>query len=117
MTTVCIGTTRFMAPELFDKDKVGNVGVEVDIWALGCILIELFSNKRPWHYISSSNSNTIFYEIFKKKPVPIPDSIPVEIREIIQNCCQYNPRARPSANEVLSQLEELFSSISSKLGL
>jgi len=46
-TTLCIGTTRFMAPELFDKDQIQSIGVEVDIWALGCLLIELFSNKRP----------------------------------------------------------------------
>ena len=63
MTTTCIGTTRFMAPELFEKEKVADIGVEVDTWALGCILIELFSNKRPWDYISSSNANCIYYEV------------------------------------------------------
>lgn len=76
-----------MAPELFDKDMFNSVGVEVDIWALGCILIELFSNKRPWHYISSSNSNCIYYEIFNKKPVPIPEIIPSRVRVIIESCC------------------------------
>ena len=54
MTTICIGTTRFMAPELFDNSKTEEIGVEIDIWALGCLIIEVFSNKRPWHYISSS---------------------------------------------------------------
>lgn len=62
-TTTCIGTTRFMAPELFNKSQVGNIGVEVDIWALGCILIEVFSGRRPWDYISSANANTIYYEV------------------------------------------------------
>lgn len=87
MTTTCIGTTRFMAPELFDKDKVQNIGVEVDIWALGCMLIEIFSNKRPWHYISSQKVNLIYHEIFQRKPIPIPEVIPLEIRDIIQSCC------------------------------
>jgi serine/threonine protein kinase len=102
-----------MAPELFEKEKVADIGVEVDIWALGCIFIELFSNKRPWDYIASSNANCIYYEvrnrqIFKKKPVPVPDSIPVEVRGIIQRCCQYLPNRRPPVSEVLDQLQVIF---------
>ena len=62
-TTTCIGTTRFMAPELFIKSAVGTIGVEIDIWALGCIMIEVFSGRRPWDYISSANANTIYYEV------------------------------------------------------
>lgn len=79
MTTICIGTTRFMAPELFDSDNIKNLGEKVDIWSLGCVILEIFSNKRPWHYIASANSNCIFYEIFKKTPLPIPDNIPTEV--------------------------------------
>ena len=104
-TTVCIGTTRFMAPELFDNDLVETIGTEVDIWALGCLLIEVFSNKRPWHYISSSNSNCIFYEIFYRKPVPIPENVPSDVKEIIQQCCRYDPARRPPIRQVLKELE------------
>lgn len=104
-TTVCIGTTRFMAPELFDNELVDSIGTEVDIWALGCMFIEVFSNKRPWHYISSANSSSIFYEIFYRKPIPIPDTVPTEVREIIQECCRYNPMRRPSIEEVLEKLQ------------
>lgn len=106
-TTICIGTTRFMAPELFDKDNVGRVGVDVDIWALGCILIEIFSNKRPWDYISSSNSSCIYYEIFRKKPVPIPENVPFELKDLIRSCCCYNPKLRPSASEILDKVMEI----------
>ena len=105
MTTICIGTTRFMAPELFDNSKNESIGVEVDIWALGCLIIEIFSNKRPWHYISSSKANSIFFEIFNKKPIPIPDNLLPEIAGIVKECCKYNPKRRPSANFVLEQLE------------
>ena len=104
-TTICIGTTRFMAPELFDKDRCENIGVEIDIWAFGCMLIEIFSNKRPWHYISSSKANTIFYELYHKKPVPIPDNIPPEVADIIRDCCKYNPKRRPMIAQVLERIE------------
>jgi tRNA A-37 threonylcarbamoyl transferase component Bud32 len=104
-TTICIGTTRFMAPELFDKDNSPNIGIEIDIWAFGCMLIEIFSNKRPWHYISSNKANTIFYEIFYKKPIPIPDNIPSDVVNIIKDCCRYNPKRRPGISQILERLE------------
>jgi len=103
MTTVCIGTTRFMAPELFDRTN--SVGTEVDVWAFGCVLVELFSGKRPWHYIPSSKSNCICYEVFNKKPLPIPQTVPPEIREAVQECCNYNPSKRPNIQQVLDKLE------------
>ena len=110
-TTTCIGTTRFMAPELFNKSVVGKIGVEVDIWALGCIMIEVFSGRRPWDYISSANANTIYYEvkaiqIFQRKPVPIPDTIPEDVTTVISLCCDYSPKRRPPAERVLSMLQE-----------
>ena len=94
-----------MAPELFDKDRSNNIGVEIDIWAFGCMLIEIFSNKRPWHYISSSKANTIFYELYHKKPVPIPENIPPEVAEVIRECCRYNPKRRPPIAQILERLE------------
>lgn len=108
MTTTCIGTTRFMAPELFDKDRVESLTESVDIWSLGCVLIELFSSKRPWDYIASSNVSCIYYEIFQQKPIPIPETIPLQISTLISRCCQYNPKCRPSAREVLERFEEML---------
>ena len=87
LSSLCIGTTRFMAPELFERDLDGSVGVGIDLWALGCTFIDLFSNKRPWSYISSNNTNCIYYEIFQKKPVPIPENVPESIKHIIRECC------------------------------
>ena len=104
-TTTCIGTTRFMAPELFDKERNEKIGVEIDIWAFGCLLIEIFSNKRPWSYIPSSKINNIFYELYHKKPIPIPSNIPEEIAEIIKECCRYNHKRRPPIAQILERLE------------
>jgi serine/threonine protein kinase len=75
-----------MAPELFDKTKVSEVGIESDIWSLGCILIEIFSNKRPWAYINSQKVSNVYYEILRQKPVPIPEVIHANVVPIIQDC-------------------------------
>jgi serine/threonine protein kinase len=108
MTTTCIGTTRFMAPELFDKDRVESLTEAVDIWSLGCLLIEIFSSKRPWNHISSQHVSCIYYEIFQQKPIPIPESIPSGLASLISRCCQYDPKMRLSAREVLEGVEGLL---------
>jgi serine/threonine protein kinase len=102
-TTTCIGTARFMAPELFDWTMANQIGVEVDIWALGCIFIELFSGRRPWDYISSAKANTIYFEIFHRKAVPIPSEIPRYVQAIISKCCLYNPQSREEVMKMLAQ--------------
>ena len=104
LTTVCIGTTRFMAPELFDNKKAKSIGTEVDIWAFGCILIEIFSNQRPWNHISTANVNCIYYELFNQKPIPIPSCVPKQVQRIVEKCCVYDVPSRPKAVEVLEEL-------------
>jgi serine/threonine protein kinase len=103
-TTVCIGTTRFMAPELFDKERSRNIGTAVDVWALGCIFIEVFSGKRPWAHISTADVNCIYYELFNRNPIPIPAGIPEPICKIIVKACDYDPALRPSAEMILAEL-------------
>ena len=62
--SMCIGTTRFMAPELFDRQSNREIGTLTDIWSLGCVFIEVFSNTRPWADIRSSEVQKVYYEIW-----------------------------------------------------
>jgi len=103
-TTVCIGTTRFMAPELFDKEKSKKIDTAVDVWALGCMFIEIFSGKRPWSHIPTVDVNCIYYELFNKNPIPIPAGIPEPIVRIIVRSCDYEPGNRPTAGMILNEL-------------
>ena len=41
-----LGTSAYLPPE--KKLKLGDYGAEVDVWALGCIAIELFSERYPF---------------------------------------------------------------------
>ena len=94
-----------MAPELFDRELMHGIGTEVDIWALGCVLIELFSNKRPWSHISGAQC--IFQEVYNTKRVPVPDNVIPEVKEVIQECCRYYPKDRPNIQEILRKLEDI----------
>lgn len=46
-TTSTIGTPFYMAPEMLE----GEYNIEVDIWALGIIYLELLAGKRIWDLI------------------------------------------------------------------
>lgn len=37
-----------MAPEVFMKSGSGGHGRAVDIWSVGCCIIEMASGRRPW---------------------------------------------------------------------
>lgn len=37
-----------MAPEVFMKSESGGHGRAVDIWSVGCCIIEMASGRRPW---------------------------------------------------------------------
>jgi serine/threonine protein kinase len=50
------GTYRFMPPEQFD----GVLNTKIDIWALGCILIQMITGKPP--YFGSNTEQTIYMQ-------------------------------------------------------
>ena len=41
------GTTYWMAPEVFRSDREG-YDSKVDIWSVGCVVLEMWTAKRPW---------------------------------------------------------------------
>ena len=41
------GTVQWMAPEIFHSKDRG-YDTKVDIWSVGCVLLEMWSGERPW---------------------------------------------------------------------
>ena len=84
-------TPAYMAPEMiFQKQST----TKVDMWALGVILYQLFSNKLPFEASSYFETMKLISE---SEPAPLPSSLSPFIKAIITNLLKKDPEARPDA--------------------
>jgi serine/threonine protein kinase len=88
-----------MAPEMVQATLNKDVGYDlaVDIWSLGCTIIEMFNGKPPW---SDLEGPAAMFRVLHKDP-PIPDNLSHEGKDFLQFCFKRNPAERPTASELL----------------
>lgn len=97
------GTIFWMAPEVIDN-MVEGYSAKVDIWSLGCVVLEMFAGKRPW---SNEAAISVIYKAgTEKKAPPIPKDIAhlvsKEAENFINRCFTIDPALRPTAEELLN---------------
>ncbi|PWA57727.1 mitogen-activated protein kinase kinase kinase 17 [Artemisia annua] len=91
------GTPMFMAPEVARGEEQG---FAADIWALGCVLIELATNSSPW--TNATDPVSILYKIAYSDEIPhIPDMFSRKAKDFIAKCLIRDPKERWSASELL----------------
>ncbi|XP_047067523.1 mitogen-activated protein kinase kinase kinase 5-like [Lolium rigidum] len=93
------GTPYWMAPEMVQATLSKDVGYDlaVDIWSLGCTIIEMFDGKPPW---SDLEGPAAMFKVLHKDP-PIPENLSQEGKGFLQLCFKRNPAERPTATELL----------------
>ena len=92
-----LGTAAYMAPEQIRGEEVGP---QADIWALGIILFELLTGKRPFR---GDYAEALSYSILNEQPASLPDE--PEIDRIIKRMLRKDPLQRyQTVDEVLADL-------------
>ncbi|XP_046556063.1 serine/threonine-protein kinase 36-like isoform X1 [Haliotis rubra] len=88
------GTPLYMSPELVEEKPYDHTA---DLWALGCILYELFTGAPPFY------TNSIFQlvNMIIKDPVKWPKNMSVPFKDFLQGLLNKNPRQRLSWPELL----------------
>lgn len=130
---VCVGTPRWMAPEVYQAIDTPNLyGLEVDIWSFGCLLFEMLTLQLPYLELSESEIN----ELLRKGERPqltkeledlvAPDEsqssedpkkseeetkILKFLVDIYCRCMKNNPVDRPTAETLYNLLAERVSSL------
>jgi serine/threonine protein kinase len=96
------GTLPYMAPELLRGQRGDQ---RTDIWALGVLLHEMVSGRRPFTGVTGFEVSA---GILNQEPEPLPSNVPAPMRAIIQRCLEKNPGKRyQQAADVHQALEEM----------
>ena len=91
--TNLVGTFKFMAPEIFDKKIKATLAS--DIWSVGCVLIQMLTQKPPWEKITEMEL-VLEIAVCKSKPTyKLPENASQEAEDILSACLKYEPTERP----------------------
>ncbi|KAL6132039.1 hypothetical protein ACLB2K_070410 [Fragaria x ananassa] len=91
------GSPYWMAPEVIKNSSGANLAV--DIWSLGCTVLEMATTKPPW---SQYEGVAAMFKIGNSKELPaIPDHLLDDGKDFIRQCLQRNPLHRPTAAQLL----------------
>ncbi|KAK4785192.1 hypothetical protein SAY86_001881 [Trapa natans] len=91
------GSPYWMAPEVVMNTN--GYSLPVDIWSLGCTILEMATSKPPW---SQYEGVAAIFKIGNSKDMPeIPDHLSNEAKTFIRLCLQREPSARPTASQLL----------------
>jgi serine/threonine protein kinase len=93
-------TPLWTAPEVLTGQ--GKYDSKIDIWSLGCVVIEMATGNPPWHEKKFNNPFRALYHIGNTDSIPqIPDSLSASGKDFLLMCLSRDPSKRPSAQELL----------------
>lgn len=103
------GTPMYMSPEVIRGDALPsssssstnpNRHGSVDIWSLGCVILEMATGRRPW---TLDNEWAIMYNIAQGNPPQLPtkDQLSDIGIDFLNRCFERDPGLRASAAELL----------------
>ncbi|KAH0448957.1 hypothetical protein IEQ34_022757 [Dendrobium chrysotoxum] len=91
------GSPYWMAPEVIMNRNGYNLSV--DIWSLGCAVLEMATSKPPWSRFEWMDAK---HEIVFGKDMPdIPDHLSSEAKNFVMTCLQRDPSNRPTAAQLM----------------
>jgi mitogen-activated protein kinase kinase kinase len=97
------GTPMYMSPEVIrgDTGKLVHRQGAVDIWSLGCVILEMATGRRPWS--SLDNEWAIMYNIAQGNQPQLPsrDQLSDLGIDFLRRCFECDPLKRPTAAELL----------------
>ncbi|RYP30345.1 hypothetical protein DL767_006319 [Monosporascus sp. MG133] len=94
------GTPMYMSPEVIKGENPGRAGA-VDVWSLGCVILEMATGRRPWSNLD--NEWAIMYNIAQGNPPQLPsvDQLSPQGIDFLSRCFNRDPKQRASAVELL----------------
>jgi serine/threonine protein kinase len=108
--TLNIGTTRWMAPELYTASQYDHMNTstsdvnypfKVDIYSFGMLCYEILTGRRPFYNITLTDLRKRVLESLRPE---LPEECPSILATMIKRCWEPDPSARPSFSEICEVL-------------
>ena len=97
------GTYPYMAPEMYGPNCQGTA---VDVYAFGCLMIELLGQRKVWGDLTSVQIMQKVCGSFGLAPVPpAVNHLPLHYQGICKSCCELDPAKRPNITTIVSKLQ------------
>lgn len=92
-----MGTVQYLSPE---QASGKSASAHTDIYSLGIVAYEALAGKRPF---TGESQVSIAMAHIKQPPPPLPDNIPLAVRNLILACIAKKPERRPSSARQLAR--------------
>ncbi len=92
-----MGTVQYLSPEQASGKTASAL---TDIYSLGIVAYEALAGKRPF---TGESQVSIAMAHIKQPPPPLPDSVPLAVRNLILACIAKKPERRPSSARQLAR--------------
>lgn len=94
-----VGTAAYMSPEQLEGRRTGTAA---DLWALGVVLYQMLTGRRPF----GGERQGMIHSILHEDPQPLPAGLPEVLERIVARCLSKKPRQRPPASAVAAELRD-----------
>jgi len=99
-----VGSPLYMAPEVLLREKYNPFAA--DVWSLAIILIEMLTGRTPFSSFVCMDELLDFVSF--ESSIPLPDSIPADVRELLRKMLDFNPNTRGTINSVKDLLRQFL---------
>ncbi len=117
--TMDLGTTRWMAPELFGDSEDHNVGpsssseslqyhFKVDVYSFGMVCYEILTGYVPFFNFKLMDLRKRIKDGLRPN---MPEQCPEQLSTLVQACYHPDPKARPSFLEICVELRHIMYSL------
>ena len=104
------GVIPYMAPETLSRGEYTQAS---DIYSFGMVMLEVLTSYPPYYNIS--HDENLVMKICEGYKPEIKCEIPQFLKEIMEKCWNFEPLNRPTAKELLSQLDKYVYSYDSEI--